>query len=50
MVTFSIIATVFALISYFSCILVYESTRLLPGNFKMRQKTDYESLLSAHMN
>lgn len=48
--TFLIITAVFTLLSYFSCVLVYESTKLLPGNFKMRQKTDFESLLSAHMN
>lgn len=47
-VSFLVIMTVLTLLSYFTSVLVYESTRLLLGNYKMRQKTDFESLLSSH--
>mmetsp|Transcript_25460 Transcript_25460/g.24791 ORF Transcript_25460/g.24791 Transcript_25460/m.24791 type:complete len:176 (-) Transcript_25460:339-866(-) len=39
----------FSWLSYFTCELVFESTRLLIGNYKMRQKVDFESLLSSQM-
>ncbi|CDW90104.1 UNKNOWN [Stylonychia lemnae] len=48
-VTCSIVFTILTLLSYFCCILVYESTRLLIGNYKMKQKVDFESLLSSQM-
>ena len=48
-VSFSVIITLFTLLSYFTSVLVFESTRLLIGNYKMRQKIDFESLLSSHM-
>ena len=47
--SFTAITVIFTLLSYFSSILVYESTRLLTGNYKLRQKTDYESVLCSHM-
>lgn len=43
-------AAVFAvmtLLSYLCCILVFESTRLLIGNYKLKQKVDFESLLTS---
>jgi hypothetical protein len=48
--SFSLITLAFSFLSYFSCSLVYESMRLVPGNFKLKQRNqDFESLLSAHM-
>lgn len=47
--TCSLVFLVMTLLSYFSCILILESTRLLIGNYKLKQKVDFESLLSAHM-
>ena len=38
-----------ALLSYLCSILVFESTRLLTGNYKMKHKVDFESLLSSHI-
>lgn len=45
----SLVFLVVTLLSYFSCVLVFESTRLLIGNYRMKQKIDFESLLSSHM-
>jgi hypothetical protein len=47
--TCSAVFIILTLLSYFACILIFESTRLLIGNYKMKQKIDFESLLSAHM-
>lgn len=41
--------TVLTILSYFCCILVRESIRLLIGNYKMKQKIDFESLLSSQL-
>jgi hypothetical protein len=48
-ISFTIIMPLFSLISYFTCVLTFETTRLLLGNYKMKQKTDYESLISSNM-
>jgi len=43
------VSAILALLSYFCCLLIFESSRLQKGNFKMRQKIDFESLLSSEL-
>jgi len=38
-----------SLVSYFMCKLTFESSRLCPGNYKLKQKNDFEQLLSSHI-
>lgn len=48
-VTCSLVFILLTLLSYFCCTLVYESTRLLIGNNRLKQKVDLDSLLSSQL-
>lgn len=41
--------SIMTILSYFSSILIFETIRLQIGNYKMKQKMDFESLLSSHL-